>query len=142
MSRRFFYSFTALFGFLASANLYADESALAFSYSEPDPATAVVETVPGLIIWAEAELAEHQGEGLYKDLAIDEANTQAMIFLAKEFQAKGKLLVENGDTDKALPQFLAAEAIARYAAAMPHLLEDRVLGGEEHDESDESGHHN
>ncbi|MBL1433556.1 MAG: hypothetical protein COB94_008980 [Gammaproteobacteria bacterium] len=140
MSRRLFYSFATLIGFTIVANLQADDSGLAFSYSEQDPATAVVGIVPGLIIWAEIELAEHQGEGLYKGLAIDEANTQTMIFLAKEFEAKGKLLVENGDTDKALPQFLAAEAIARYAASMPHLLEDRVLGGEEHDESDEDHH--
>ena len=118
--------------------MQADDSALAFSYAEKNPAKAVVETVPGLIIWAEAELAEHQGEGLYKGLAIDEANTQTMIFIAKELEAKGKLLVENGDINKALPQFLAAEAVVRYAAAMPHLLEDRVFGDEE---EDESNHH-
>lgn len=141
MSRRFFYSFIAFFALSNITILQADDSGLAFSYSEDNPAQAVVETIPGLIIWAEAELAEHQGEGLYKDLAIDEANTQTMITLAKEFEAKGKLLVENGDADKALPQFLAAEAIARYAAAMPHLLEDRVLDGEHHDEHDESYHH-
>ncbi|MBL4851751.1 MAG: hypothetical protein JKY90_05660 [Gammaproteobacteria bacterium] len=143
MSRRFFYPFAipfgaVLFGFAAIAGLQADDSALAFSYAEKNPAKAVVETVPGLIIWAEAELAEHQGEGLYKGLAIDEANTQTMIFIAKELEAKGKLLVENGDINKALPQFLAAEAVVRYAAAMPHLLEDRVFGDEE---EDESNHH-
>ncbi len=108
-----------------------DDPILPYSYSAEDPGKAAVETVPGLIIWAEAELAEHQGEGLYKDLAVDEANTQAMIALAKEFEARGKLLVENGDSDKALAQFLAAEAIARYAAEMPHLLEARVH--EDHD---------
>lgn len=141
MPRRLLYAFIALFALSNITTLQADDSGLAFSYSEDNPATAVIETVPGIIIWAEAELAEHQGEGLYKDLAIDEANTQTMITLAKEFEAKGKLLVENGDADKAIPQFLAAEAIARYAAAMPHLLEDRVLDGEEHDESDEGEHH-
>jgi hypothetical protein len=141
MPRRLFYPFIAFFALSSITTLQADDSGLAFSYSEENPAKAVIETVPGIIIWAEAELAEHQGEGLYKDFAIDEANTQTMIILAKEFEAKGKLLVENGDTDKAIPQFLAAEAIARYAAAMPHLLEDRVLDGEEHDESDEGEHH-
>lgn len=141
MSRRFLYPLITLLALGPISALHADELDLAFSYSEDNPATAVVETVPGLIIWAEAELAEHQGEGLYKDFAVDEANTQTMITLAKEFEAKGKLLVENGDADKAIPQFLAAEAIARYAAAMPHLLEDRVLDGEEHDESDEDHHH-
>ena len=109
-----------------------DDPVLPYAYSEENPAKAVRETVPGLIIWAEAELAEHQGEGLYEELAIDEANTQTMISLAKEFQARGKLLLENGDNDKALPQFLAAEAIARYAAEMPHLLEARVLDDEDH----------
>ncbi len=136
MPRRLFYPFIAFFALSSITTLQADDSGLAFSYSEENPAKAVIETVPGIIIWAEAELAEHQGEGLYKNKAIDEANTQTMIILAKEFAAKGKLLVENGDTDKAIPQFLAAEAIARYAAAMPHLLEDRVLDAEEHDKGE------
>ena len=136
MSHRFFYLIAALSGFAAVATLHADDNTLPFSYAEGNPAKAVVETVPGIIIWAQAELAEHRGEGLYKNLAIDEANTQTMIIIAKELEAKGKLLLEHGEANKALPQFLAAEAVARYAAAMPHLLEDRVLGGD-HDVENE-----
>ena len=136
MSHRSFYLIAALFGFATVTTLHADDVTLPFSYSDENPAKAVVETVPGLIIWAEAELIEHQGEGLYKNLPIDEANTQTMIFIAKELEAKARLLLEHGETDKAIPQFLAAEAVARYAAAMPHLLEDRVLD-DDHDEENE-----
>lgn len=127
-----------LFGLalIAAAQADEDDPAIPYSYALENPATAVLDTIPGLIIWAEAELAEHQGEGLYRGLAIDEANTQTMITLAKEFQARGKLLMENGDSDKAMPQFLAAEAIARYAAQMPHLLEARVFDDEHHEEED------
>ncbi len=138
MSRQCIYLVAALLGFTLIATLQADDTAPAFSYAAENPTEAVVETIPGLIIWAEAELAEHQGEGLYKERAIDETNTQTMINIAKELEAKGKLLLAHGETDKALPQFLAAEAVARYAATMPHLLENRVFG-DEHDE--EAEHH-
>ena len=136
MSRQCIYLAAALLGFTAVATLQADDAAPAFSYAEEDPTKAVIETIPGLIIWAGAELAEHQGEGLYKERAIDETNTQTMISIAKELEAKGKLLLAHGETDKALPQFLAAEAVARYAATMPHLLEDRVFGDEHEEDED------
>lgn len=124
----------ALAALLATPVLHADEDdpAIPYSYSNETPQKAVIEAVPGLISWAEAELDEHREEGLYRHQAIEEANTQAMISIAKELFAKGKLLVENGDADKATSQFLAAEAVARYAAQMPHLLEARVHDDEHH----------
>lgn len=116
-----------------AANALADDDGPRAAYREAKPAEAVLESIDTMIAWAQAELDEHVGEGLYKDHAEDKALVEAMIERARELRKSG----EAAKGADALSYYFAAEATARYAARMPHLLEDRL-----EDEAERGhGHH-
>lgn len=80
----------------------------------------------GLNVWAEGELAEHEAEGLFKNRADEQAIIRRSIALAKQMLVQARDAEKKGDTVTARVNYYAAEAIAGYAARMPHLLEDRL----------------
>ncbi|MCL5668426.1 MAG: hypothetical protein M1392_00130 [Gammaproteobacteria bacterium] len=104
----------------------AGEEGAALSYQAQNPEREMAQSVSGLIEWAQGELEEHQGEGLFKGRLQDEQLIQDMIAFAKELQAKGAAAKKAGDTRKARVYYHSAEAAAQYAARMPHMLEARA----------------
>lgn len=104
----------------------AGEEGPALSYSVQNPEREMVQSVSGLIEWAQGEMEEHQGEGLFKDRPQEEQLIQDMIAFAKELQGKGAAAKKAGDIRKARVYYYSAEAAAQYAARMPHMLEARL----------------
>lgn len=98
------------------------------AYGEARPSEAVLDSIDTMIAWAQAELDEHVGEGLYKDHAEDRALVEAMLERARQLRKSGDAVKGT----EALSYYFAAEATARYAARMPHLLEDRLEEQAEH----------
>lgn len=111
----------------------ADEAGPPPAYLDDPRPAKVVEQIDALILWARGELAEHEGEGLYRDRAEDKALVEAMIERAQALREAGDAAGAAGRQTEALSYYFAAEATARYAARMPHLLEDRL-------EKAEAGH--
>lgn len=103
----------------------AAEEGPALSYQGQNPEREVAQSVSGLIEWAQGELEEHQGEGLFKDRPQDEQLIQDMIASARELQVKGAAAEKAGDMRKARAYYHSAESAAQYAARMPHMLEAR-----------------
>lgn len=103
----------------------AGEAGPALSYQAQNPEREMAQSVSGLIEWAQGEMEEHQGEGLFKDRPQEERLIQDMIVFAKELQAKGAAAKKAGDMRKAHVYYHSAEATAQYAARMPHMLEAR-----------------
>lgn len=114
-------------GSLAAAPMaLADDEGPAKSYGSNDYAQKVVQTVDGLIAWAKGELAEHDGEGLYEPRPEQRQLVQGMIDQAASLVAKAEAARKAGDDITAQVYYLSAESTARYAAAMPHMLEARL----------------
>lgn len=125
---------------LAGAAL-ADEVGPPPAYLDPDHAANVVEQIDALILWARGELVEHEGEGLYEDRPEDKALVEAMIERAQALRTSGDKAAAAGKRTEALSYYFAAEATARYAARMPHLLEDRLEDEAEAGHGHAHGHH-
>jgi len=96
------------------------------SYASNDYEHQVIKTVDGLIAWAKGELAEHDGEGLYKPHPEQLILTQGMIDQAIALVKKAKSASKAGNNVQAQIYYLSAESTARYAASMPHMLEARL----------------
>ncbi len=105
---------------------HAEDNGPAMSYGKFVTTTQLTQTVKGLNAWARGELAEHQMEGLFEDRADEEAIISKSIEFAEQLLAQAQDAESKGDTVGARVQYYAAEAIANYAARMPHLLEDRL----------------
>lgn len=103
----------------------AGEEGPALSYRAQNPEREMAESASVLIAWAEGELEEHRAEGLFKNRLQEEQLIQDMIAFAKELRAKGAAAKETGDMPKARAHYHSAEAVAQYAARMPHMLEAR-----------------
>ncbi len=110
----------------ASVALHADEPTPELSYGKNASLPQLTQTVKGLNAWAEGELAEHETEGLFKNRADEQAIIRQTITLAKQALAQARHAEKQGDSVTARANYYAAEAIANYAAHMPHLLEDRL----------------
>jgi len=104
----------------------ADESGPAFSYSLPRSAQEMPQQIDNLLAWAKGELAEHIGEGLFEHHAGERRGIEEMIKLAASLQQQAKAAWESGEKSRGRALYYAAEAAARYAASMPHMLEDRL----------------
>lgn len=104
----------------------AGEEGPALSYQAQNPEREMAESVSVLIGWAQGELEEHQGEGLFKGRPQDEQLIQDLIAFAKDLQDKGAAAKKTGDMRKARAYYHSAEASAQYAARMPHMLEARL----------------
>ena len=96
----------------------AGEEGPALSYQAQNPEREMAQSASALIEWAQSELEEHQGEGLFKSRPQDEQLIQDRIAFAKELQAKGAAAKKAGDMRKARVYYHAAEASAQYAARM------------------------
>ena len=105
---------------------YADEAGPAPSFGDADAYAVVEKSVESLTAWAQGEYAEHDFEGLFTRQPKDGSVIKATISLANEFRLLAKQARLNGDTVKADAYLFSAEATARYAAQMPHLLEQRL----------------
>lgn len=110
----------------ATAASHADDQAPELSYGKHASSQQLAQTVEGLNTWAEAELAEHEEEGLFKNRADEQAIIRQSIALAKQMLVQARDAEKKGDTVTARVNYYAAEAIAGYAARMPHLLEKRL----------------
>lgn len=104
------------------------------AYLDAHADKAVLEQIDNFILWAESELAEHEGEGLYDGHAQERELALAMIERVRALRSAGDEAGRAGRKTEALSYYFAAEATARYAAQMPHLLEDRLeaAGGHTH----------
>jgi len=104
----------------------ASDDGPAESYASNDYGQQVIKTVDGLIAWAKGELAEHDGEGLYKPRPEQLTLTQGMIDQAIALVKKAETASKAGNNVQAQIYYLSAESTARYAASMPHMLEARL----------------
>ncbi len=118
---------------LPAAYAYADDEMPVLSYAQESPDEKAQARLDGLIAWAKGELAEHVGEGLFNGRAEDKRLIQGMIDWAEELRRQAAAASRKGDHNTARIRLFSAEATARYAAQMPHLLEDR-LGHEDEDD--------
>ena len=118
---------------LAAVYAYADDEMPALSYAQDAPDEKVQARLDGLIAWAKGELAEHVGEGLFNGHSEEKRLIQGMIDWAEELRRQAAAASKRGDHNTARIRLFSAEATARYAALMPHLLEDR-LGHEDEDD--------
>ena len=105
---------------------HAEEEGPPLSYSMKNPDGEMAESVSTLLEWAKGEVEEHDGEGLFKKHPADRVLIMDMLTLAKELQAKAAAAQKAGDAAQARLNYHAAEAIANYAARMPHMLEHRA----------------
>lgn len=110
--------------FIGAVN--AGEEGPALSYQAQNPEQEMAESVSVLIEWAQGEMEEHQGEGLFKGRPQDEQLIHDMIAFAKELRDKGAAAKKAGDMRKARVYYHSAESVAQYAARMPHMLEARA----------------
>ena len=121
-----------VFAILASLNIIspsmasADDEGPELSFSKPDVDQAVNGSIELLTTWARGEYAEHEGEGLFARYPQDGTVISETINLVHELQQLAKKARSKGDETKARAYLFSAEATARYAAQMPHLLEDRI----------------
>ena len=111
---------------LGFAPAHAEEEGPPLSYSTKNPDGQMAESVSTLLEWANGEAEEHDGEGLFKKHPAERVLIMDMLTLAKGLQAKGTAAQKAGDMAQARLSYHAAEAIANYAARMPHLLEHRL----------------
>ncbi len=111
---------------MGAASACAGEEGPAMSYAAKNPDEQMAESVNTLLEWAKGEVEEHDGEGLFKKHPADRVLIMDMLTLAKELQAKAVAAQQAGDMAQACLNYHAAEAIANYAARMPHMLEHRV----------------
>ena len=105
----------------------ADEG-LPLSYLEQGAHERVAENVVAMQAWAEGEYKEHELEGLFKKYPQDGKLLLEMAAVSKELQAKAEAAKQAGEVDKARAYYYSAEAVAQYAAQMPHMLEHRMQG--------------
>lgn len=111
---------------MGAASACAEEEGPAMSYAAKNPDEQMAESANTQLEWAHAELDEHIGEGLFKKRLADRQTIEAMLALAKELQGKAAAAHKAGDAAKARVNYFAAEAVANYAARMPHMLEHRA----------------
>jgi len=119
-------SLTLLIGLGSITPAFAYEDMPAPSFVDTDANSAVTYAIDTMTSWAAAEYTEHEQEGLFKRYPEDGQITQATIAIAKELKQKAETANKAGETIKARSYYFAAEAAARYAVQMPHMLEDRV----------------
>ena len=110
---------------LGLASAHAKEEGPPLSYTTKNPDGEMAESVSTLLGWAHGEMEEHDGEGLFKKYPADRQLILDMLALAKELQDKATAEQKAGDAAQARLNYHAAEAIANYAARMPHMLEQR-----------------
>ncbi|MBL1261051.1 MAG: hypothetical protein COB33_011025 [Thiotrichaceae bacterium] len=96
------------------------------SFSKQDAYHSVNNSIEMLTTWARGEYAEHEGEGLFTRHPEDGSVISATIALVNELKQLAAKARAEGDEMKARAYLFSAEATARYAAQMPHLLEDRL----------------
>ncbi|MEW6353924.1 MAG: hypothetical protein AB1469_06475 [Pseudomonadota bacterium] len=113
-------------GAVAATAAYAEEEGMALSFADKEGGSKVAESIAAMQAWAEGEYAEHEAEGLFKKHSAEGRLIKDMLALSRELQAQGEALKQAGDAAKARAYFFSAEATARYAAQMPHMLERRV----------------
>jgi len=105
---------------------FAGDDGPALSFNKPDAYQNVNSSIELLATWARGEYAEHQGEGLFARYPDDGAVINATNALVNELKLLAARARGGGDEAKARAYLFSAEATARYAAQMPHLLEDRL----------------
>ncbi len=96
------------------------------AFSQALPYQTLKDKIETLSVWAKGEYAEHEHEGLFKNHPRDGHVIKATIKLIDELTQRAAQAEMNGDDEKAQALLLSAEATARYAAHMPHLLEARL----------------
>jgi len=96
------------------------------SFSQVAGYESIHENIDSLSMWAQGEYAEHEGEGLFDTHPNDGAVIKATLVLVEELKQQAERAKVRGEIDKANALLLSAEATARYAAQMPHLLEKRI----------------
>ncbi len=101
----------------------------ASGFSQALPYQALKENIETLSMWAKGEYAEHEHEGLFKSYPSDGHVIRATIKLIDELTRRAAQAEIHGNDEEARALLLSAEATARYAANMPHLLEARSLVG-------------
>lgn len=106
--------------------VWAEDEGMPLSYSAPDPDNTLEQSVAAMQEWAQGEYEEHQSEGLFKKHPAEGRLITDMLALSRELQAQGEALKRAGDAAKARAYLFSAEASARYAAQMPHMLEHRM----------------
>jgi len=104
----------------------ADDKGPELSFTKPDAYQTVNHSIELLTTWARGEYAEHKGEGLFVRHPEDGGVISATAALVGELQQLAKKASAEGDKTKAHAYLFSAEATARYAAQMPHLLEARI----------------
>ena len=119
---------TVMASSLLSSVSQAEDEGPALSYGKQDAHGVVSHTIDTLVTWARGEYAEHDGEGLFERFPQEGALIRATIELAQQLKRDA---ANSADRAQAQAMLFAAEATARYAAAMPHLLEDRLAGTED-----------
>lgn len=103
----------------------AEESGPPFSYRSEYSAQEMSRQIDNLLAWAKGELAEHTGEGLFEDRIEEKHMIEEMIKLAASLEQQANAAWDNGEKSRGRALYYAAEATARYAANMPHMLEDQ-----------------
>ncbi len=104
----------------------ASDEGVALSYTKNTPDEGVQKNLDLLLSWAKGELAEHIGEGLFDTRPEEKLLVEAMIEWAENLKRQAIAAKQAGDKATARVRYFSAEATARYAARMPHMLEDRA----------------
>ncbi len=105
---------------------HADDEGPNLSYTKTNPHDEVSTAIDNLTAWAEGELAEHEMEGLFGAYPDEQKLIRQTIDLAKQLKQQADRAKNQGDQLKARTFYYSAEATARYAANMPHMLEARL----------------
>lgn len=115
------------------------------SYAGGDPDHKVKEAVTSNLLWAEGEYQEHDREGLFEAYPSEGELILDMLALSEGLRDQAAAMGA-GELSAARAHYFSAEAVAQYAARMPHMLEARMKEGERHEQhtrekSDVHNHH-
>ena len=105
---------------------YADDEGPALSFNKPDVYTSIDHSIEIFSDWARGEYAEHHGEGLFDKHSEDGEVIKDTLSVVDELKKLAAQAESRGDVAMAHAYLFSAEATARYAAVMPHMLEARI----------------
>ncbi len=111
-------------GSLIATTAFADEEGPAFSFEQSNAYDDIEKNVDMLTVWAKGEYIEHKA--VFEKHPEDDSIINATIALVEELKQRSKQAKKAGEQNKAQAYMLSAEATARYAAKMPHMLEERI----------------
>lgn len=105
----------------------ADEKKHApLSYAGEDADSKIAGAVVAMQDLAKGKYEAHKAEGLFEKHPAEGQLILEMVAVSRELQAKAETAGKAGDTAKARAYNFSAEATARYAAKMPHMLKARA----------------